>query len=91
MPVLERVDGRSALEDGLRQLAVVEADIAQDGLLQVLAAAETMALQNVLDPAVEPLDHTIIRHDGVGASAPSVFLLPAVMVSSSGVRGIGST
>ena len=91
MPVLERVDGRSALEDGLRQLAVVEADIAQDGLLQVLAAAETMALQNVLDPAVEPLDHTFIRHDGVGASAPSVFLLPAVMVSSSGVRGIGST
>ena len=47
MPVLERVDGRSALEDGLRQLAVVEADIAQDGLLQVFAAVEAMALQDI--------------------------------------------
>jgi len=59
VPVLERLDGRSALEDGLGQLAVVEADIAQDGLLQILAAAEAVALQDVLDAAVEPLDHTI--------------------------------
>ncbi len=37
MPVLEGVDRRSALQDGLRELAVVEADIAQDRLLKVLA------------------------------------------------------
>ena len=59
MPVLERVDGCSALEDGLRQLAVVEADIAQDGLFQILAAAVAVALQDVLDPAIEAFDHTI--------------------------------
>src|SRR5690625_977120 len=59
MPVLQRADGHSAIEGGLRQLAVVEADVAQDRLLQVLAAAEVMALQDVLDAAVKPLDHTI--------------------------------
>ena len=59
IPDLERVDGRSTLEDRLGQLAVVEADIAQDGLLQVLATAEAVALQDVLDPSVEPLNHAI--------------------------------
>lgn len=37
VPVLEGVDERSALQDGLRELAVVEADVAQDRLFQILA------------------------------------------------------
>ena len=59
MPVLERVDWGAALEHGLRELAVVKADVAQDGLFQVFAAAETVALQDVLNPAVEPLHHSV--------------------------------
>lgn len=41
--------------------SVVEADVAQEGLLQLLAAVEMVALQHVLDPAVEPLDHAVGR------------------------------
>lgn len=52
MSFLERADGRFALEDGLRQLAIVQADIAQDDLLQILAAAEAVALQAVFDPSI---------------------------------------
>ena len=37
MPVLEGLDRRSALEDSLRKLGVVEADVAQEGLLQLFA------------------------------------------------------
>jgi len=59
IPVLERVDWGAALEHGLRELAVVKADVAQDGLFQVFAAAEAVALQDVLDPAVEPLHHSV--------------------------------
>ena len=44
MPVLEGVDGRSALEDGLREVAVVEPDVAQDRLLEVLVGVEAVAL-----------------------------------------------
>jgi hypothetical protein len=33
--------------------------MAQDRLLQVLAAAKAVALQDVFDPAVEPLDHAV--------------------------------
>ena len=33
MPVLECADGRSSFEDGLRELGVVEADVAQESLL----------------------------------------------------------
>ena len=43
----------------MRELAVVEVDVAQEGLLQVLAAVEAMALQDILDPAVEALDHAV--------------------------------
>ena len=59
LPVLERVDGRSTLQDGLRELAVVEPDVAQDGLLQVLPAVEVVALEYVFDPAVKALDQTV--------------------------------
>ena len=41
------------------QLAVIEVNVAQEGLLQVLAAVEAVALQDVLDPAVEALDHAV--------------------------------
>src|SRR6056297_1413871 len=40
-------------------MAVVEADVAKDGLLEVLAAAEAVALQDVLDPAVEAFNHAV--------------------------------
>lgn len=59
MSVLERVDGRLALDHGLRELAIVEADVAQGGLSEVFAAAEAVALQDVLDPAVETLHHFV--------------------------------
>ncbi len=59
MPVLERIDWRAAFQNGLRQLAVVEADVAEKRLFEVLAAAETVALEHVLDPTVEPLDHAV--------------------------------
>jgi hypothetical protein len=59
LPVLEGVDGSSAFQEGLRERAVVEVDVAQEGLGKVLAALEAMALQDVVDPAVEPLDHSV--------------------------------
>jgi len=34
-------------------------NVAQDGLLQVLAALEVMALEDILDASVEPLDHAV--------------------------------
>ena len=58
VPVLEGVDGRSAFQDGLRELAVVEADVAQDRVLQVLSAAEMVALEDVLDPACQATRQT---------------------------------
>ena len=61
-PVLESGDGRSALECRLRELAVVEVDVAQEGLFQVLAAVEAVALQDLLDPAVEALDHACLLY-----------------------------
>ena len=63
LPALEGVDGRSAFQDGLRQLAVVEPDVAQNGLFEILAAAEVVALEHVLDPAVYRLDKAV----GLGA------------------------
>ena len=43
----------------MRQLAVVEPAVAKDRLFEVLAAVEVMALQDVLDPAIEAFDHAI--------------------------------
>jgi len=43
----------------LWELAVVEVDVPQEGLLQVLAAVEEVALQDILDPAVDALDHAV--------------------------------
>ena len=37
----------------MRERAVIELDVAQEGLLQVLAALEAVALQDVLDAAVQ--------------------------------------
>ena len=59
MPVLERINWRAAFQNGLRQLAVVEADVAEKRLFEVLAAAETVALEHVPDPSVETLDHAV--------------------------------
>ena len=74
VPVLERVDGRAPLEHGLRELAVVKTDVAQERLLKILAGAEAVALQDVLDPTVEPLHHAAClspsppRHRALGRS-----------------------
>jgi hypothetical protein len=38
-------------------MVVVEADVAQHRLCEVLSAADAVVLQDVLDPAVEPVDH----------------------------------
>jgi hypothetical protein len=59
MPVLERVYGHAPVQHGLRELAVVEADVAHEGLFETISAAEAMALQDVLDLAVEALHHAI--------------------------------
>ncbi len=59
LPVLEGGDGRSGLQFRLRKLAVVKVDVALDRLLQVFAAVEAVALQDIFDPAVEPLDHAV--------------------------------
>lgn len=69
IPFLEGFDGCSSLEDGLRQLAVVEVDVAQDGLLQVVAALEPMALKNILDATVESLDHAVCLRPHRGCEA----------------------
>ena len=53
------VDRRTPLQHGLGELGIIEADVAQDRLFKILAAAEPVALQYVLDPAVEPLHHAI--------------------------------
>ncbi len=42
------------------ELAVVKTDVAQARPLKILAGAEAVALQDVLDPAVEPL-HPAVR------------------------------
>ncbi|GGC23049.1 hypothetical protein GCM10011363_44460 [Marivita lacus] len=59
LPLLESRDGRPCFENGLRELAVVEMNIAQDGLLQLFTALETMVLQDIFDAAVEPFDHAV--------------------------------
>ena len=43
----------------MRELTVVEPNIAQDGLLEILAAPKAVALQDVLDPAIEAFDHAV--------------------------------
>ena len=43
----------------MRELAVVAPDVAPDRLFEVLAIVEVMALEDVLDPAVEAFDHAI--------------------------------
>jgi hypothetical protein len=88
MPVLERTDGRPALQHGLRELAVVELDVAQDCLFEILAAAEPVALQNVLDPAVEPLHHAVrLRAPWRGETVVDAEL-GAEQVNLVGARGV---
>ena len=43
----------------MRELAVVEVDVAQDGVFEVLAASEAVALQDILDPAVGAFDRAV--------------------------------
>ena len=53
VPVLEDIDGRLALLKVGRQ---------QDRQFEVLAAVEAIALQDILDPAVEALDYALCLH-----------------------------
>jgi hypothetical protein len=59
VPVFHRLQGRPLGQCCLRKLLIVEHDIAQNGLLKILAVLEPMALQDVFDPAIESLDHAI--------------------------------
>ena len=43
----------------MQELTIVKPDVAKDGLLKVLAAAEAVALQDVFDQAVEALNNAI--------------------------------
>ena len=43
----------------MRQPGVVEANVPQDRPLQILVAAKAVALKNVLDPTIEPLDDSV--------------------------------
>ena len=56
VPVRHRLQRRPCRQCWLQKLLIVERDIAWDGLLKVLAGLEPMALQDILDPAIE-LDH----------------------------------
>jgi hypothetical protein len=59
LPIRERAERLPAIENGLRKLAAVELDVVLNGLLEVLAGPVAMALQHVLDPAVEAFDHAV--------------------------------
>ena len=58
VPILHCLQWRFGLERGLRQLRVAEMDISHQRV-QVFAVDEMVALQDVLDAAVEPLDHAV--------------------------------
>lgn len=59
MPVLQRADGCSSLEGGLWQLSVANSGVAQDARLQLFVTSEMVALQHLLDPAVEALEQPV--------------------------------
>lgn len=59
IPVLHGLHGRSGIEGGLVQMIVVEPSVAQEGLLEGLAAEEVMAAQHFLDTAVEAFHHAV--------------------------------
>lgn len=60
----------------MRQLVVVQGHIAQQGLLHVLAAVESVGLQDVCNAAIEPLHHTVgSRGPGPGESMLDAQLL----------------
>lgn len=52
-------DVESAINLWVMTVAIVEPDIAQDGLFKLFAQAEMMALQHVLDASVEAFDHAV--------------------------------
>jgi hypothetical protein len=59
VPVLHGLHGRSAPQDGLRQLRVVECHVSHEGLLQVERAVEAVGFQHVGDAAVEAFGHAV--------------------------------
>lgn len=67
LPLLHGLDGRLATQSGLRQLMVVEADVAQQGLLKIVTAVEAMRAQHVADTAIEALHPAVgLRSAGPG-------------------------
>lgn len=58
-PELERRDGGSCFPDGLRQRAVPNMELAQDGLPRVPFSLESIAVMDVRDAVVSPFDHTV--------------------------------
>jgi hypothetical protein len=59
VPILHRLQGRLAAQGRLRQLLVAEPDVAVQRGFEVLARPDVVALQHLLDPAVEALDHAV--------------------------------
>ena len=59
VPVVHGLHWRSAAQDGLRQLRVVECDVSHEGLLEVEGAVEAVGFQHIGDAAVESFGHAV--------------------------------
>jgi hypothetical protein len=59
VPALHGLQGYPAAQGGLRELLVVEPDIAVQRDLQFFPGTEMVALQHVFDATVEALDHAV--------------------------------
>ena len=65
------------MERGLWQLGVVKMDVAHQRGFQVFAADEMVALQHLLDAAVEALDHAV----GLGVHRRAEAVLDAKIIA----------
>jgi len=65
------------VERGLRQLGVVKMNVAHQRGFQVFAADEMVALQHLLDAAVEALDHAV----GLGVHRRAEAVLDAKIIA----------
>ena len=68
---------RFAVESRLRQLVVVQGHIAQQGLLHVRAAVESVSSQNVCNAAIKSLHHPV----GSGRPGPGQSVLYAQLLA----------
>ena len=59
LPVLHGLNGRAMTDRFLRQMVVVQPDIALERGFQIVAAAEVVRAQDLGNAAVEALDHAV--------------------------------